>query len=67
MVRTKSEESTVEEKVGEAKIRLSSGKGREKSTQSFIVDKSSFGIGFAIGSFLLCMFIVGCIIGSTVM
>lgn len=71
MVRTKNEEGTgVEEMViekTETKNRLSSCRTKEKThTQSLIVDKTSFGIGFTVGSFLLCMFIIGCIIGSTV-
>ena len=42
-------------------------KPKEKSNiQSLIIDKSSFRIGFFIGSFLLSMFIIGCIVGSTV-
>lgn len=50
------------------KPRMQIVKTKEKpSIQSLIIDKSSFKIGFIIGSFLLSMFIIGCIVGSTVM
>lgn len=66
MVRT--EENTDGNEVVETKSRLTNVKTRDKpKVASLVVDKPSFGIGFMIGAFLLGMFIVGCIVGSTVM
>ena len=70
MVRTK-EEGTGAEEVTVEKTEPKSRtlvKNKEKPhVQSLVVDKSSFNIGFIIGTVLLCMFIVGCIVGSAVM
>lgn len=67
MVRT-NEETTDGIEVVETKSRLTNVKNKDKpKVTSLVVDKPSLGIGFIIGSVLLGMFIVGCVVGSTMM
>lgn len=67
MVRT-NEETTDGTEVVETKSRLTNVKNKDKpKVTSLVVDKPSLGIGFIIGSVLLGMFIVGCVVGSTMM
>ena len=70
MVRTKEESTGAEEVIvekTEPKSRTLVKNKEKPHTQSLVVDKSSFNIGFIIGTFLLGMFIIGCIVGSAVM
>lgn len=69
MVRTKEEGTGVDDNI--AKVvpikPASSVKMRTKSDKelSLMVDKSSFSIGFIISACVFIMFIIGCIVGST--
>lgn len=70
MVRTKEDGTVVSEEVvkTEIKNRVPMIKNKEKtSMQSINIDKSSFSIGFFISACVFVMFMVGCIVGSSMM
>ena len=70
MVRTKEDGTVVsgEAVKTEIKSRVPIIKNKEKtSMQSINIDKSSFGIGFFISACIFIMFMVGCIVGSSMM
>lgn len=70
MVRTKEDGTVTSDDVvkPETKGRIPVIKTKEKtSMQSINIDKSSFGIGFFISACVFIMFMIGCVVGSSIM